>query len=235
MTSLQILQYSLYNDDNYKSILNVTINDIISKYNLVIIEYFKLKITGVREIIRGLDTISHVFEIMILYTKNLDMTYYHSQKAFYFYGEFINQIIEDPNNLLQLTAKDATLFVYKKTIFDLKPKNISILSADDIVKLDILNLYINIIKNICENRVPIYLNLIIQHLSNSLFDKEMYEIILLFIQNVSKEEDIILSFIKILHNPVDRKILKKNIENSYLLDNDIQTILIDLFNDTDKN
>ena len=104
MTSLQILQYSLYNDDNYKSILNVTINDIISKYNLVIIEYFKLKITGVREIIRGLDTISHVFEIMILYTKNLDMTYYHSQKAFYFYGEFINQIIEDPNNLLQLTA-----------------------------------------------------------------------------------------------------------------------------------
>ena len=87
MTSLQILQYSLYNDDNYKSILNVTINDIISKYNLVIIEYFKLKITGVREIIRGLDTISHVFEIMILYTKNLDMTYYHSQKAFYFYGD----------------------------------------------------------------------------------------------------------------------------------------------------
>ena len=79
------------------------------------------------------------------------------------------------------------------------------------------------------------IHLIIQHLSNSLFDKEMYEIILLFIQNVSKEEDIILSFIKILHNPVDRKILKKNIENSYLLDNDIQTILIDLFNDTDKN
>jgi hypothetical protein len=68
---------------------------------------------------RGLDTIITVFKIMLFYTKNLDLTYYHSQKAFYFYVEFIEQISNDQNTFLQLSSREACVFVYKKTIYEL--------------------------------------------------------------------------------------------------------------------
>ena len=238
MTSLQISQYSLYTIENYNANLNSTINDILNKYNLLIIEYFKLNIKGIREWTRGLETISHVFEIMLYYTKNLDMTYYHSQKAFYFYNEFVNQIIEDPNNYLQLSSKDATLFVYKKTIFEInaqiqKSTNHSIIIESDKAKLDILNSYVTILKTICENKVPGHIALILENLNNSvlILDKDNYELILLFIQRVSKEEDIILLFIKILHSPFDKRILKKNIEtyDKGSASNTIKNMLINLF------
>ena len=234
MTSLQISQYSLYNIENYNSSLNVAANDILNKYNLLIIEYFKLNIKGIKELGRGLETISHVFEIMLYYTKNLELTYYHSQKAFYFYGEFISQIIEDPNNYLQLSSKDATLFVYKKTIFEINAqiqKSVKILTEIDKTKLDILNSYVTILKTICENKVPEHIALILENLNNPLLilDKENYELILLFIQRVNKEEDIILLFIKILHSPFDKQILKKNIE-TYTHDKETDSnMLINLF------
>ena len=237
MTSLQISQYSLYNIENYNTNLNVTANDILNKYNLLITEYFKLNIKGIKEWTRGLETISHVFEIMLYYTKNLELTYYHSQKAFYFYGEFISQIIEDPNNYLQLSSKDATLFVYKKTIFEINAqiqKGVKILTELDKTKLDILNSYISILKKICENKVPKHITLILENLNNPILtlDKENYELILLFIQRVNKEEDTILLFIKILHSPFDKRILKKNIETydkESAASNTIKNMLIDLF------
>ena len=231
MTSLQIFQYSLYNIDNYKQYLIITVNDILHKYNSLIIEYFKLKIKGSR----GLETISHVFEIMLYYTKNLDMTYYHSQKAFYFYSEFINQINDDPNNYLQLSTKDATLFVYKKTIFEINiqiQKSIKLISETDKFKLDILNIYIIIIKTMCETKVPNNIGLILENLNNPILDKETYEIILLFIQNISKVEEIVLLFIKTLYSPFDKKIVKKNIETynkESISVSTIKSILINLF------
>ena len=54
-----------------------------------------------------------------MYTKNLDLTVYHCKKAYLFYVEFIGQIGDDNNSYLQLNSKDATLFVYKKTIFEI--------------------------------------------------------------------------------------------------------------------
>ena len=190
MTSLQIAHYSLYNIENYKAELTDTIYDIINKYNMLIIEYFKLNINNEKGLnTRGLDTISRVFEIMLYYTKNLDMTYYHSQKAFYFYGEFINQIIDpkiiDSNNFLQLSSFDATLFVYKKTIFEINvhvQKSIQLIVESDKHKLDILSVYIIILKIMCEIKVPTNLNVIISYLTKPI----TYEIILLFIQQISK-------------------------------------------------
>ena len=62
-----------------------------------------------------------------------------------------------------------------------------------------------------------------------ILDKENYELILLFIQRVSKEEDIILLFIKTLHSPFDKRILKKNIETYDKESTASNTMLIDLF------
>jgi hypothetical protein len=49
----------------------------------------------------------------------MDIAFYHSQKAFYFYIEFVEQINHDQNAYLKLNSKDAIFFVYKKTIFDI--------------------------------------------------------------------------------------------------------------------
>jgi hypothetical protein len=49
----------------------------------------------------------------------VDLTYFHCQKSFYFYVEFVSQISEDEKMFLQLTSRDASTYVYKKTIFEI--------------------------------------------------------------------------------------------------------------------
>uniref|UniRef100_A0A6C0BB24 Uncharacterized protein n=1 Tax=viral metagenome TaxID=1070528 RepID=A0A6C0BB24_9ZZZZ len=119
-------QYSLNNQENYNLKLTASISEIQTKYNHLLIEYilFILENVKIKDIIflkfimhRGLLTITNVFNIILFYTKNIDVAYFHSQKAFYFYVEFIGQISEDQHTFLQLSSRDATLFVYKKTIF----------------------------------------------------------------------------------------------------------------------
>jgi len=81
------------------------------------------------------------------------MAYYHSQKAFYYYTEFIGQITGDQNIFLQLTSRDAMMFVYKKTIFeihnDYKKNNVFLNElTNENEKMDYLYSYIQTIKNI---------------------------------------------------------------------------------------
>ena len=114
---------SLNNLENYKDNIEYTTNDVTSKYIQVLIEY----LTDITKnhnyskfiIIRGIETITHTFKYILYYTNNLDLTYYHSQKALYLYIEFITQITKESNVFLQLNSRDALMYVYKKTIFEL--------------------------------------------------------------------------------------------------------------------
>jgi len=119
--------YSL-KDKPFNTELNKPISEVIDKYVGLILEYYtfigdKQNITHTKRypyiLTRGLDTITHVFSIILFYTKNLELTYYHSQKSFYFYVEFIEQIIDVQNTFLHLSSMDATIFVYKKTIYEI--------------------------------------------------------------------------------------------------------------------
>jgi hypothetical protein len=81
------------------------------------------------------------------------MAYYHSQKAFYYYTEFIGQITGDQNVFLQLTSRDAMMFVYKKTIFEIHNdyKKSNVLLSDltnENEKMEFLDAYVQIIKNL---------------------------------------------------------------------------------------
>ena len=121
-------QYVLQNTNNYKPIIQNTTHEILSKFTQVILEYMfliseKINIKNKRYYVfifeRGIETIIHIFSMIFYYTKNLDLTFYHSQKAYYFYIEFIEQISDDNITFLQLSSRDALLFVYKKTIYEL--------------------------------------------------------------------------------------------------------------------
>ena len=117
----------LNNSENYNKVIGVPITLIFKKYVELIHEYLLFSNDNVYiqkpmylkyVLIRGLETIQNVFNILLLYTKNLDLVTYHCQKSYYYYVEFIGQIGDDNHSFLQLNSKDATLFVYKKTIFD---------------------------------------------------------------------------------------------------------------------
>ena len=95
---------------------------------------------------RGCDTIKHIFNILFMYTKNLELTIHHCKKAFLYYVEFIGQIGDDNHTFLQLNSKDATLFVYKKTIFDINNeyKKKSTFSINEKKKLKFINVSCNL-------------------------------------------------------------------------------------------
>jgi hypothetical protein len=154
------LPYSLHNINNYKKNMTNDISDILNKYVLLIIDYMNLiseKIYIKQSnyykfiFIRGLDTITSVFKILLFFTKNLDVTYYHSQKAFYFYIEFIEQISNDQNTFLNLSSREACMFVYKKTLFEINndiKKNINENNEEEKKNLYFIDNHQNIYKNI---------------------------------------------------------------------------------------
>lgn len=118
----------LQNIDNYnKNITNDEI-EIYIKYTHVIAQYLLFGIETIKNhnseyvkyiLNKGLFTISYVFKMLLMYTCNLELAYHHCQKSYSYYIEFIGQIGDDAVTYLQLNSKDAALFVYKKTIFEI--------------------------------------------------------------------------------------------------------------------
>ena len=119
---------TLSNSDNYKKKLDIPNSEIFNNYTSLINEYsnFFIDNTFIQKqtyfnyvYLKGIETISSVFKLLLLYTKNLSLTIFHCQKSFYYYIEFIGQIGDSNHQFLQLNSKDATLFVFKKTVFEI--------------------------------------------------------------------------------------------------------------------
>jgi hypothetical protein len=152
--------FVLYNTDNYNPNITNTLQEIITKFSDIVIEYMrfiseKIKIKNKKHYIfifeRGIETLMHVFTMIFYYTKNLELTGYHTQKAFYFYIEFIEQISDDNITFLQLSSRDAIVFVYKKTIYDLNnehKKMMPALTTEESQIIHVINSYMNIYKKI---------------------------------------------------------------------------------------
>lgn len=118
----------LQNIENYNKMLKDNEDEIYLKYSNIIIQYLLLGIEKIKNhnpeyvkyiLIKGIFTISYVFKMLLVYTCNLQLTYHQCQKSYSYYTEFIGQIGDDSVTYLQLNSKDAALFVYKKTIFDI--------------------------------------------------------------------------------------------------------------------
>ena len=150
--------YSLHNVDNFNKTLDISVNDIMNKYTELVVEYLKFIYENIKVqnltyskfiVIRGLETITNVFSIILYYTKNIDLTYFQCQKSFYYYIEFIGQITEEQHSFLQLNSKDAITYVYKKTIFEINndfKKNSLPLTKENAKRFDLINEYIKIHK-----------------------------------------------------------------------------------------
>jgi hypothetical protein len=150
--------YSLNNCENYKKELDTDITDVVNKISKLFLDYFKYIIENIKLkkgnllkfiVTRGLETLIHVFQTIFFYTRNIELTYFHCQKSFYFYVEFVSQISDDEKMFLQLTSRDAIIYVYKKTIFEINnehKKNNEIISDYTKLKIEIIDDYISIYK-----------------------------------------------------------------------------------------
>jgi len=149
----------LSNIENYKNNLDSNEHILFLKYigliheliqgcveNIFIQESDYLKYI----LIKGIKNTFYIYNFLLLYTKNLELSVYHTQKSIIYYIEFISQIGEDTNNLLKLNSKDATLFIYKKTIFEVNEDVRKNYSENDGTKskLDMVHLYIDFYNNI---------------------------------------------------------------------------------------
>ena len=119
---------SLLDTKNYNSKLEANLYEVTESFCKIVNEYlFHITDSNVIQnmeyyifiIIKVLSMLKHVFNILLLYTKNLHLSIHHCKKAYLFYVEFIGQIGNDNHSYLQLNSKDAILFVYKKTIFEI--------------------------------------------------------------------------------------------------------------------
>jgi hypothetical protein len=122
------IELSLQSLDNYKAkaswnscVLAAKFIEVINDYSEQAIENLHSANDGYLKylIIKGQKTILHIFMLILLYTNNDELALHHSQKASYLYIEFMGQIGQADNCYLGLSARDASLFVYKKTIFDI--------------------------------------------------------------------------------------------------------------------
>ena len=186
--------YSITNNDNYKQNINYNVENILEKYLSILTEYFKhLEESNFNIynryykyiIINGVNCINNIFKILLLYTNNIELVLYHTQKSFIYYIEFITQIGDENNNFLQLNSKDATLFVYKKTIFEINNdirKDFSI-KTDNREILDNINNYILLAKKIIDDFININDDNIYKNLQSKILPilKKLIEV--LFINN----------------------------------------------------
>lgn len=227
---------SLQNINNYNKNFINSISEIYIKYITVVTEYLSQindtlyikNIIYLKYIINtGIETISHIFKILLLYTKNLDICYFYSQKAFYYYIEFIGQIIkidEEHQSYLQLNCKDALLFVYKKTIFEIN---------NDFKKNFKSNKHCNVMNNITI-LISIYNNSITNIINNISFNPNIKYNLIEIVEN--KLSDIVKNIINIincinvdeLYNYINL-INHFNNNNYYLDNNDIKYMLVKSF------
>jgi len=244
--------YSLYNTDNFKTSLDITTCFILNKYKDYVFDFFNIILDNIKVknnsyykfiITRGLETITNVFTTILYYTKNIELTSFHCQKALYFYVEFVSQISEEQNMFLQLSSRDATIYVYKKTIYEINneyKKNMLVTDEKTVNEFNVItesikiqkNIYLKIINNIeifvkdkkqfdKYIKVCFKINSLELELKNLLFFNNIIDFLDIEFQNIDKFLEIVLLLI--------RKISKIN-KNEEIIKNCVSKIHSD-----DKN
>ena len=228
-------KFSLQKVDNYNDTFQYKVYIVTKKYVLLMNEYLKFILEKSEYknnnyfkfiIIRGCHVITNIFNNILYYTNNLDLTFYHCQKAYYYYVEFIEQITIEQHTFLQLTSRDAMFYVYKKIFSDTlykKNEHTNICSNELNDKLSIIDEHIHIFNNIFVFTIQ---NLNLNEENLNIIKKNNYKKICDKIINLHLE----LENCKILYNLIEKK-NKKMCKNSNENDNDnVKIGIIEYYN-----
>ena len=128
----------------YVGIINDLIDVFTKSININNTAYVK------HVLIKAIKNVSYIYSFLLLYTKHLALSIYHTRESILYYVEFIGQIGDDNHKILSLNSNDATIFMYNKTIYninqDFREKYTENESTKEILKQ--VNLYIDIYNSI---------------------------------------------------------------------------------------
>ena len=106
---------SLNNIENYNTELDSNEHILFIKYIGLIHELIECSVDNIfiqkpeylkYVLMKGIKNVFYIFNFLLLYTKNLELTIYHTQKAILYFIEFIGQIGDDNHSFLKLNTKD---------------------------------------------------------------------------------------------------------------------------------
>ena len=203
----------------YIGLIHELIDIITDKLTLQNHQYLK------HVIIKGIKNITYIYRYLLLYTKNIELTMHHTQRSILYYVEFIDQVGENNHNLLNLNSKDATLFIYKKTIYDINSDyRIKYIETPEIKNtMNFLHKYMDIYNNI----IMFYTNEYnfkcndLNYLRKIIFTN-IYSIVELIIQtsntckknNVNYEDELLK--LNVIVNELNKHYKYPFIENNYI-------------------
>ena len=246
--SFENSNYLLSNVSNYKLNIVNSAPEILKNFVSALIEYMRFiaeKITMKNKpyyrfiFQKGIEMLIHIFSIIFYYTKNMELSIYHMKKSYYFYIEFIEQISDENVSFLNLSSRDAVLFVYKKTIYEINneyKRNIIEPNINEQNLLVFFNSYKYIYKNIIqfiinhkefkyETKIE-YINLccdsielISKQLNKSKMNKKTNDCIYLFISVLSDKKIEIDDFFKLLDNFIEKINLIKKLDDMKIKQN----------------
>jgi len=234
--------YALNSSDNYLDKLNVDISDLLNQQLNISVEYMKIindegfcnHKNRYYIATKGIETILHIFNNIVFYTNNPSIAEYHSIRAIYLYKEYISQIVDESNSFLNLNTRDSILFIYKKTIFDIKKEYCKttinnqykntfdcLYLHGNIIKLCISFLYDKINKNI--DYLPLF-SKTMENITLHNFNSNKYNILLFFTEILIRTKFTNEEFLDCLEK-ISKKISKNNIPLSTIkekiINNDI--------------
>lgn len=224
-------KYDINDKVNYFKTFNCTIELAFNKYCTLIEEFINSIIKIQRYdyykyiLIKGIENIYHIFNILLLNSKNIDFTYHHTQRGYLYYYEFIEQIKNDNNIVLNLNIKDATLFIYKKVLLGINNNNNNIMSSIEKNNLLILDKIITFYNSLLYNLIILQDFNTIETLNKNIVKhifKYSFNDIVNNIDVIKKCNDVI--FIKI--TSIDKIIQLCKLINKYIKTHEINVINI---------
>jgi hypothetical protein len=142
---LDIKNIEHYNDTLDTSLVNVCMK-IVGIMNYYILYANETSFTDPGFTEKGVDIILNVFAMILLYTKNIELTVEYTNNSIYYFIEYINQISNNNADFVfvNLTLKDAVLYVYRKSIFEIDSdrRKVYVPRPDEHVFFDLVNQFI---------------------------------------------------------------------------------------------
>lgn len=95
---------------------------------------------------KGVDVILNIFSMILLYTKNIDIAIEYTNNSIYYFIEYVSQITTKDSEFVcaNLTIKDAILYVYRKSIFEINEnhKRTFEFDSNESIYFDAVNMFI---------------------------------------------------------------------------------------------
>lgn len=202
--------FLLTNESNYYVKVKSMYSDVVKSFCNLVNFYVSYSIENMnikdKDIFyTGLNVVQHIFRIMFLYTKNLELSFYNTQQSIYYFVEYISQITDNNDNIFfNLSIKDAVIYVYTRTIFEIRKQYIKKNCPEDVQIFhqlkNLTNNYVKIVRESSQHFFDLPLKETKENL-NKLYDK----FVLVDFHNVNILDDVNTSSWKEILHDLEKK------------------------------